>query len=68
LILRAISSLRTQLRVETRNKLSTKATGAMSIRSMTLKECMSDPVPNYNYIKDAKISVSIKKQMPTNAH
>jgi len=32
------------------------------------KECMSDYVTNYNYIGDTKISVSIKKLMPTNAH
>ena len=29
---------------------------------------MSDPVTNYNYKEDAKVSVSIKKLMPTNAH
>jgi len=33
-----------------------------------IKEYMSDPVTNYNYIEDAKVSVSIKKLMPTNAH
>ena len=33
-----------------------------------LKECMSDSVTNYNYVGDTKISVSIKKLMPTNAH
>jgi len=26
-----------------------------------VKEYMSDPVTNYNYIEDAKVSVSIKK-------
>ena len=29
---------------------------------------MSDPVTNNTYIEDAKVSVSIKKLMPTNAH
>ena len=29
---------------------------------------MSDPVINYNYIEDAKVSESIKKLMQTNAH
>jgi len=33
-----------------------------------VKECMSDSVTNYNYVGDTKISVSIKKLMPTNAH
>jgi len=33
-----------------------------------IKEYMSGPVTNYNYIEDAKVSVSIKKLMPTNAH
>ena len=33
-----------------------------------LKECMSDSVTNYNYVGDTKISVSIKKLMPANAH
>ena len=33
-----------------------------------IKECMSDSVTNYNYVGDTKISVSIKKLMPTNAH
>jgi len=32
------------------------------------KECMSDSLTNYNYVGDTKISVSIKKLMPTNAH
>jgi len=32
------------------------------------KECMYDSVTNYNYVGDTKISVSIKKLMPTNAH
>jgi len=32
------------------------------------KECMSDSVTNYNYVGDTKISVSIKKLMPTNAY
>jgi len=27
-----------------------------------------DPVTNYNYVEGSKISVSIKKLMPTNAH
>jgi len=26
------------------------------------------PVNNYNYVEDIKVSVSIKKLMPTNAH
>ena len=26
-----------------------------------VKECMSDSVTNYNYVRDTKISVSIKK-------
>jgi len=29
---------------------------------------MSDPVTNYNYIEDAKVSVSIKKTNAKNAH
>jgi len=29
---------------------------------------MSDSVTNYDYVGDTKISVSIKKQMSTNAH
>ena len=29
---------------------------------------MPDPFTNNNYIEDAKVSVSIKKLMPTNAH
>jgi len=33
-----------------------------------IKECMSDSITNYNYVGDTKISVSIKKLMPTNAH
>ena len=33
----------------------------------SFKECMSDYVTNYNYVGDTKISVSIKKLMPTNA-
>jgi len=35
---------------------------------LPVKECMSDSVTNYNYVGDTKISVSIKKLMPTNAH
>ena len=37
-------------------------------RSKCIKECMSDSVTNYNYVGDTKISESIKKLMPTNAH
>jgi len=29
---------------------------------------MSDSVTNYNYVGNTKVSVSIKKLMPTNAH
>jgi len=29
---------------------------------------MFNPVTNYNYIEDAKVSVLIKKLMPTTAH
>jgi len=29
---------------------------------------MSDSVTNYNYVGDTKVSVSIKKLMPTHAH
>ena len=33
-----------------------------------IKEYMSDSFTNYNYVGNKKISVSIKKLMPTNAH
>ena len=32
------------------------------------KEYMSDSFTNYNYVGNTKVSVSIKKLMPTNAH
>ena len=33
-----------------------------------IKGDMSDSVTNYNYVGNTKVSVSIKKLMPTNAH
>jgi len=33
-----------------------------------LKEELSDSFTNYNYVGNTKVSVSIKKLMPTNAH
>ena len=33
-----------------------------------IKEYMSDSFTNYNYVGNTKVSVSIKKLMPTNAH
>jgi len=40
----------------------------MTTDRIHIKEYISDPVTKYNYIEDAKVSVSIKKLMPTNAH
>jgi len=39
-----------------------------NIMSKQLKEYMSDSFTNYNYVGNTKVSVSIKKRMPTNAH
>ena len=39
-----------------------------SYRQPILKEYMSDSFTNYNYVGNTKVSVSIKKLMPTNAH
>jgi len=38
----------------------------MKVESFKGGRC--DPVNNYNYMEDTKVSVSIKKRMSTNAH
>ena len=39
-----------------------------AMNSIRLKEYMSDSFTNYNYVGNTKVSVSMKKLMPTNAH
>jgi len=40
----------------------------LNVPKLVVKEYMSDSFTNNNYVGNTKVSVSIKKLMPTNAH